>query len=306
MSGKKPLSRVATARFSRTPLGAAQPVGRGAASAEPLLSLLGVSSRAQRSRGTCSLFASPRSADEEYAPPVDAQRPDVCHSCTLHLLAPEAHPRYMFRRQLALMACFLICLPALLAQSAVVGNSFLEVHAPFSPLIARVDGDPHLVYELHITNFKSAAVTLTRVSVLQGNTPLHVYEASDLASSLAKVGARAEASDSRRLEGGERVVFYVWLPLPDRASPSAIRHRIWFRLDNGTEESVDASEVLVSRSSPAVLGPPLRGGPWVAVYDPWFEEWSSPRRVRYRRRGSHPGAVCNRLDENRPRWPLSA
>ena len=200
-----------------------------------------------------------------------------CRSRTLHLRVLGALPRYMFRRQIGLMVCFLICLPALLAQSAVVGNSFLEVHTPFSPLIARVDGEPHLVYELHITNFKSAAVTLTRVSVLQGNTPLHVYEASGLESSLGRVGARAKASDSRRLEGGERVVFYAWLPLPDGASPSAIRHRIWFRVDDGTEKSVDTAEVPVSRSSPAVLSPPLRGGPWVAVYDPGLK--NGHRRV---------------------------
>src|SRR5258707_6154846 len=41
---------------------------------------------------------------------------------------------------------------------AEVGNSFLEVRVPISPMNARVDGEPHLVYELHITNFKSAAV----------------------------------------------------------------------------------------------------------------------------------------------------
>jgi hypothetical protein len=166
------------------------------------------------------------------------------------------------------MGCFLICLPALLAQPGAVGSSFLEVHAPISPLIATVDGEPHLVYELHITNFKSSAVTLTRVSVLQDSTPLRVYEGSDLASSLARVGARAGASDPQRLEGGQRVVFYTWLPLSDRVSPSAIRHRIWFRVDDGTEESVETAEVQVGRNSPTVLSPPLRGGPWVAVYDP--------------------------------------
>jgi len=174
----------------------------------------------------------------------------------------------MNRLQLGVIASFLIFLPALLAQSTAAGNSFLEVHAPISPVIAWIADKPNLVYELHITNFKSAAVTLTRVSVLEDRTLLHVYEGSDLASSLARVGALAGASDPRTLEGGQRAVFYAWLPLPDGVNPSAIHHRIWFRVNDGTEESVETAEVQVGRNSPAVLGPPLRSGPWVALYDP--------------------------------------
>lgn len=186
----------------------------------------------------------------------------------MHPQAPLPHLGYMTRRLPGLFAVFFICLPALLAQSAPVANSFLEVGAPISPSVVRIGGEPHLVYELHITNFKSAAVTLTRISVLQDTTPLHQYEGPALAASLAKVGAPAGASDPRTLDGGQRVVFYAWFPLPEHASPAAIRHRISFRVNDGAEQSVTTAAVQVSQRTPVVLGPPLRGGPWVAVYDP--------------------------------------
>ena len=173
----------------------------------------------------------------------------------------------MTRSRLVLLTC-LVCLPMLFARSGGFGTAFLDVQIPAAPAIAWIDGQPDLVYELHITNFRPATVTLTRMDVLQGSTLLHTYEGVDLASSLTRVGARAGATDPQRLEGGQRAVFYSWLLLPDRKTPVAIRHRISFRVDEGNEESVETGEVAITRSAPVVLSPPLRGGPWVAVYDP--------------------------------------
>ena len=182
----------------------------------------------------------------------------------------------MTRSQLVLLTC-LLYLPTLLAQSGAVGNAFLDVQIPAAPAIAWIDGQPNLVYELHITNFRPSTVMLTQVDVLGGSTLLHEYEGTELGSSLTRVGARAGATDPQRLEGGQRAVFYSWLPLPDRKTPLAIRHRISFRVNEGNEESVETGEVGITRSAPVMLSPPLRGGPWVAVYDPGLK--NGHRRV---------------------------
>jgi hypothetical protein len=165
----------------------------------------------------------------------------------------------------------------LFAQSGAFGNSSLDVQVLAAPVIAWVDGQPNLVYELHITNFRPATVTLTQIGVLQGSTLLHMYEGLDLASGLTRMGAPARATDPQRLEGGQRAVFYSWLPLSDRKTPLAIRHRISFRIDKGNEESVKTCEVRITRGTPVMLNPPLRGGPWVAVYDPGLK--NGHRRV---------------------------
>jgi len=188
--------------------------------------------------------------------------------------------RFLLRNRLTSALVFLtclVCLPALFAQSGGFGNAFLDVQIHAAPVIAWIEGQPDLVYELHITNFRPATLTLTRLDVLQGSTLLHTYEGMDLASSLTRVGASAAATNPQRLDGGQRAVFYSWLPLPDREAPLAIRHRISFRLDEGNEESVETGEVGITRSAPVMLSPPLRGGPWVAVYDPGLK--NGHRRV---------------------------
>jgi murein DD-endopeptidase len=188
--------------------------------------------------------------------------------------------RFLLRNRLTPALVFLtclVCLPTLFAQSGGFGNAFLDVQIHPAPVIAWIEGQPDLVYELHITNFRPATLTLTRLDVLQGSTLLHTYEGMDLASSLTRVGASAGATDPQRLDGGQRAVFYSWLPLPDREAPLAIRHRISFRLDEGNEESVETGEVGITRSTPVMLSPPLRGGPWVAVYDPGLK--NGHRRV---------------------------
>ena len=188
--------------------------------------------------------------------------------------------RFLLRNRLTPALVFLtclVCLPTLFAQSGGFGNAFLDVQIHPAPVIAWIEGQPDLVYELHITNFRPATLTLTRLDVLQGSTLLHTYEGMDLASSLTRVGASAGATNPQRLDGGQRAVFYSWLPLPDREAPLAIRHRISFRLDEGNEESVETGEVGITRSTPVMLSPPLRGGPWVAVYDPGLK--NGHRRV---------------------------
>jgi murein DD-endopeptidase len=172
----------------------------------------------------------------------------------------------------AICVC-VISVSVLFAQAAADGNSFLDVQVPTAPVIVPIDGQPHLVYELHVTNFRPTTVTLIRIDVLRESVLVHSYIGTDLVSSLGRVGARARTPDPQRIEAGQRVIFYVWLSLPQDEVSSAIRirHRISFRVGDGIEQSVSAANVDVARDKPAVLGPPLRGGPWVAVYDPGLQ-----------------------------------
>ena len=121
-----------------------------------------------------------------------------------------------------------------------------------------------------MTNFRMNPVTLKKVEVFagtKGDTLLRSYEGSDLADSLERVGSPADGSDSRTIGGGQRVVLFVWLPIEKGVVPSMLRHRISFDL-NTQEGNIDNIAEPVSRGAPVVLSPPLRGGPWVAVYDP--------------------------------------
>ncbi len=160
------------------------------------------------------------------------------------------------------------------AQVQVPPSASLDVQVPAAPTPVRIGGRIHLAYELHITNFTAVDLALARIDVLgdqQNGVPLASYQDAELRSGLARAGARPDASDKRLIGGGMRVVFFIWLALDDTTPvPSALHHRISFNVPapSGDIGVVVTDRVGVGHGAPIVLGPPLRGGPWIAVYDP--------------------------------------
>src|SRR3546814_11870096 len=63
--------------------------------------------------------------------------------------------------------------------------------------------------------------------------------------------------------------------------PAALDHHIEYRVDDGSGASgaVDGGHVRVDGRPLPVLGPPLRGGPWVAIHSPTWAR--GHRRVLY-------------------------
>jgi murein DD-endopeptidase MepM/ murein hydrolase activator NlpD len=79
-------------------------------------------------------------------------------------------------------------------------------------------------------------------------------------------------ADPRLIGSGMRAVMFVWLPLDEQTPrPVALRHRISFEVlatDSRDAGSLTTESIGVRDDAPIVLEPPLRGGPWAAVYDP--------------------------------------
>lgn len=156
-----------------------------------------------------------------------------------------------------LRAVSTLILLILLAQRAPIVSSIdVQILAPPAvvTIAGPIGGQRHLVYELHVTNFRSSAVTLTSIDVIDADRNVR----------LATLRDETLVVDRRTLEAKSHAVVYVWLPLDNSVSPPVrLRHRI--ALDAAV---VDTDPVAV-RQQPAIeLDPPLRGGPWVALYDP--------------------------------------
>ena len=158
------------------------------------------------------------------------------------------------------------------AEALTSPNDSLEVQIPLAPTPFRIDGRTCLAYELHITNFRGASLTLSRIEVLdadRGGSALHTYEGQTLTAGLARLGGRPASSDSRLIASGERVVFFAWLEFDDSKNvPLRLGHRIFFRFGEDQMGTVQIAPINVGQQRAVVLSPPLRGGPWVAVYDP--------------------------------------
>jgi murein DD-endopeptidase len=153
------------------------------------------------------------------------------------------------------------------------------------PALVAIGGVRHLVYELHITNLRTVDARLTRLEVLDAGTPASVlgkFQDAALQDSLGHVGVAEQPADMQIIGAGKRAVFYAWMPIADAVTPSALLHRIEFDVIRPAERqhvTMQSSPVNVSRDTPMILGAPLEGGAWIAVYTPSHER--GHRRVIY-------------------------
>ncbi|MBM0105943.1 M23 family metallopeptidase [Steroidobacter sp. S1-65] len=150
----------------------------------------------------------------------------------------------------------------------------VDIQIPSAPTPVTIAGARHLAYELHITNFRPVDVVLKRLEILDAGRDSRVAEFSDsqLAARLDRVGARVADAERQIIPPGGRTIIYLWLPLEDRSAiPARLQHRIELDLmrSSGREHAVITdSGCAVRGEQPVVLNAPLRGGPWVALYDP--------------------------------------
>jgi murein DD-endopeptidase len=148
-----------------------------------------------------------------------------------------------------------------------------DVQVPVAPEAVAVGGRPHLVYELHITNFRPVDLELVRVEVRDADSgaALATYDGDELARRMRRIGAAWGLADVRRLPPGTRAAVFLWLPL-DRghAPPRRVTHALSLDLASPVREriAVLGGAAAVGAEAPLVLGPPVHGGPWVALYDP--------------------------------------
>lgn len=148
----------------------------------------------------------------------------------------------------------------------------VDVIIPFVPHSVAAEGKRHLVYELHLTNFGRAELHLQRIEAVDGvsGRTLMSLSGEQLASAISRRGVAA-GGDRLALGAGQRSIVFVDVMVPvSQPAPSVIRHRITFApfqtIDLKNESTLETDPIHVSPARPFVLGPPLRGGCWVASH----------------------------------------
>jgi len=139
-----------------------------------------------------------------------------------------------------------------------------------------------LVYELHVTNFDVAPLTLKRISVFTlADHPqlLTALEEEKLSTATVRVGSpmvmssgsKAGEQDTRTINPGDRNVIFLWVELPaNQPVPSKLKHQLVFSsipagTDRPSEATLESFVVLVDQGPVPMLGPPFRGGIWLAI-----------------------------------------
>jgi N-acyl-D-aspartate/D-glutamate deacylase len=150
----------------------------------------------------------------------------------------------------------------------------IDVHVPKPPAPFTAQGQTHLVYELVITNLGSEECRVDRVTVLTGDgdaPTLAEFDGQSLADAMVRPGMPTLRGTAKlRIGAGQRALMHMWVSTPAATKPVASRlvHRISLALgERQTPITTTAASVRVA-SPVQPIGPPLRGGGWLAGNGP--------------------------------------
>ena len=151
----------------------------------------------------------------------------------------------------------------------------LDIQIPIAPIPVMIAGKQQLGYELHITNFRSFEIALTGLKILNADnkSQLADFQDSELNRILGRPGL-PDLQDKRVISPGSRAVAFLWLAIDGANIPSRLQHKIEFDLNQSTGRQHGFIEDFmcdVRKENPVILNPPLKGGPWAALYDPQME-----------------------------------
>ncbi|MFC5743644.1 M23 family metallopeptidase [Dyella tabacisoli] len=174
--------------------------------------------------------------------------------------------------------------PGMAQQRTPLLQSF-DLQVPWNPSAVDIAGKTQLVYELHLTNFARNDLVLKRIQTVNIETGavLGDFHESELQGLIGRPDRPGEKKDRLIVAPGARAVAYLSLPIDAKcANPCRLMHLVEFVSDASAEKrpaSVKGGAITVRHQPMPILGPPLRGGPWVAVYDSSWER--GHRRVLY-------------------------
>jgi murein DD-endopeptidase MepM/ murein hydrolase activator NlpD len=147
-----------------------------------------------------------------------------------------------------------------------------DMAVPVAPAPVTIDGREWLIYELHLSNFSREPLRITKIDVWGERDVVQSFEGADLAQRLAVAGA--SRADLQPVRPGERAIAYLEVHATTRP-PRTLRHRVHFEAADQKVAEVSNEPIVVGNRAGLILGPPLRGGPWAAVY-----AWEWPRGHR--------------------------
>ncbi|MFC5435501.1 M23 family metallopeptidase [Rhodanobacter umsongensis] len=172
-------------------------------------------------------------------------------------------------RSLLLMLLAGLSMPA----AAAASHPSFDLQVPQAPTAVTIGGQRQLVYELHATNYAGVGMVPTKLEVLDADAPekpLASWAGPTLLARMAIAGTD-RSPDAHGLPAGVQAVIYVEVTLPvGTRVPRRLIHRLTYETTtaHGPEsDDVAGGVVAVDQRGPVVLAPPLRGGPWLAIYD---------------------------------------
>jgi Peptidase family M23 len=148
----------------------------------------------------------------------------------------------------------------------------LKVETIWPPAPMFVQGKAYLVYELLVTNFQTAPITLDSLLADGGPMGIFRFEGTDTLKSMVDLPPRyAAAGQELNIEPLQTRLLLFWLPFASQQVPRRIMHTIGYSVSSGEHRRMRAmiEPMPVNfQSTPVIIGPPLRGNNWLAANGP--------------------------------------
>ena len=156
----------------------------------------------------------------------------------------------------------------------------LEMRVPFEPTAFPSGPHFYVMYELHLTNFAPAPLSLSRIEVLDADAgavpPIAVFEAEQLEAILQPLGGKELSDPKERLviADGQSAIAFISVAF-DRNShiPGRLLHRV-----SAAESAAEGAAIVTHHTELHVLGPPLEGAGWLADDGPSNDPGNHHRR----------------------------
>ena len=159
------------------------------------------------------------------------------------------------------------------------------IHVPVLPLVFSTDGVQSCYYELYVTSFSSDTISIDKIDISANNVGILTIEGSDLQNRCAFPGF-PRSTNAHMLTPGGTTIIYIEIHSPLLRVGQALTHTISIKRlrESVPEQVMTGFDVQVLDHEPLVVGAPLRGGPWTAVYDPAWQ--TGHRRMIYTTNGT--------------------
>ena len=149
----------------------------------------------------------------------------------------------------------------------------VQVEVPAAPIPFKSQGKFYLVYELHITNFRTNTLTLSKTEIFgegKAGMSLAHYDGKELSDRITRPGLAPDSADKLVIAGGLRAVLFIWLTFEKvNLIPTSIHHKLTFKaVDSAQALTIEAARVRVNRMKIPVLAPPLGEGMWICARGP--------------------------------------
>lgn len=154
---------------------------------------------------------------------------------------------------------------------------------PFIPSSININGKPSIYYELHLTNFAKDSLKLESLTVLNPVDTSTIFRCNGdmIKTRFVRIG-KTQKDQQLVLPPGTSGVFFLEFDLPLNGPKISLIHQVGLNVLNGNQkikQIINGAPVNINETPHLIIGPPLSGGPWAAIYEPsWI---TGHRRVFY-------------------------